>query len=467
MSIRAGIVVTGTEVLSGIIADRNGPWLSERLRERGVHLAHVMIVGDRRDDLRAALDFLARERMDLIITSGGLGPTADDLTAEVVAEWTGRPMVLDEALEGRIGAILERLRARWRNVDEAAMRAGNRKQAMVPSGAAVLEPVGTAPGLVVPGSPVVVVLPGPPGELQPIWETALSTAPMRELLAGAGELEQRIMRLFGPPESEIARTLRDAAAEGVPLDRLEITTCLRRGEIEIATVFSPEAAGDYEAFEAAVVARHGEAVFARAGETIDELVAAALLGPPVRTVATAESCTGGLMAARLTDRAGSSAYALGGLTVYSNEAKVALAGVPAELIERHGAVSPEVARALEAGARDRFGADVGIGITGIAGPGGGTPEKPVGMVCLCLGTADECGPGAHRPAPGEPRDGARAHDDGRDAPAPAAAGWLTGCACSWRSTCRPRHARRWGRSATPKWPPRPRSGGRSATRRCT
>jgi nicotinamide-nucleotide amidase len=388
VSARAGIVVTGTEVLSGIIADRNGPWLSERLRERGVELAHVMIVGDRREDLRAALDFLAREGMDLIITTGGLGPTADDLTAEVVAEWTGRPMVLDVALEGRIAAILERLRARWRSVDEDAMRAGNRKQAMVPTGAAVLEPVGTAPGLVVPGSPPVVVLPGPPGELQPMWDEALSTEPLRDVLARAGAFEQRIMRLFGPPESEIARTLRDAEAEGVPLQRLEITTCLRRGEIEIATVFPPSASADYEAFEAAVAARHGAALFARSGETIDELVAAALLGPPVRTVATAESCTGGLMAARLTDRAGSSAYALGGVTVYSNESKVTLAGVPPSLIERHGAVSPEVARALSAGASERFGADVGIGITGIAGPGGGTPEKPVGTVCLCLGTRD-------------------------------------------------------------------------------
>jgi nicotinamide-nucleotide amidase len=383
---RAGIVVTGTEVLSGIIADRNGPWLSERLRERGVELAHVMIVGDRRDDLLAALGFLAREGMDLILTSGGLGPTADDLTAEVVAEFTSREMVLDEALEGRIGAILERLRARWRrSVDEDAMRAGNRKQAMVPAGAAVLEPVGTAPGLVVPGDGlVVVVLPGPPGELQPMWEAAVATPAVAAVLDGAPVLEQRIMRLFGPPESEIARTLRDAAAEGIALDRLEITTCLRRGEIEIATVFEPDAAEDYEAFEAAVAARHGDALFARRGETIDELVAAALLGPPVRTVATGESCTGGLMAARLTERAGASAYALGGVTAYSNAAKVELAGVPEELITRFGAVSPEVARALADGAVEAFAADVGIGITGIAGPGGGTPAKPVGTVCLCL-----------------------------------------------------------------------------------
>ena len=388
MTARAGIVVTGTEVLSGIITDRNGPWLAERLRTRGVDLAHIMIVGDRRDDLRAALDFLVSEGMDLVITSGGLGPTADDLTTEVVADFTGRPLALDEALEGRIAAILERMRSRWRGgFDEAAMRAGNRKQAMVPEGATVLEPVGTAPGLVVPGKAVVVVLPGPPGELQMMWDAALATEAMQAVLAGAGTLEQRIMRLFGPPESEIAQTLREAETAGVPLERLEITTCLRRGEIEIATVFDPAASEDYAAFEAVIAERYGARLFARNGETIDDLVIAALLGPPVRTVATAESCTGGLMAARLTDRGGSSAYALGGVTAYSNEAKVALAGVPAELIERHGAVSPEVASALADGAVERFGADLGIGITGIAGPGGGTAEKPVGTVCLCLAEA--------------------------------------------------------------------------------
>jgi nicotinamide-nucleotide amidase len=175
--------------------------------------------------------------------------------------------------------------------------------------------------------------------------------------------------------------------EGVPMERLEITTCLRRGEIEISTVFAPGAAGDYGAFEAALVGEYGERVFSRDGRTIDEIVAGLLLGPPVRTVAVAESCTGGLMAARLTERAGSSAYALGGVTAYSNEAKVTLAGVPEELIVAHGAVSPEVAAALADGARERFGADVGIGITGIAGPGGGTEEKPVGTVCFSVASA--------------------------------------------------------------------------------
>jgi nicotinamide-nucleotide amidase len=385
MSVRAGIVVTGTEVLSATIRDENGPWLSERLRERGVVLAHIVVVGDRPDDVRAALDFLARERVDVIFTSGGLGPTADDLTAEVVGAFAGRPMVLDAALEERILAILRRNRARWRSYSEEALRAGNRKQALVPEGATILEPVGTAPGLVVPPAtgdgPLVVVLPGPPGELRPMWSAALETAPLRAMLERAGTLEQRMLRLYGVPESEIALSLVAIEADGVPLDRLEITTCLRRGEIEIATVFPPDAAGAYDAFAAGVRARHGETLFSEDGSTIDEQVAGLL---DWRTIAVAESCTGGLVMSRLTDVPGSSTYVRAGVVVYSNESKTALAGVPADLIDTHGAVSEPVAVALADGIRERIGAAVGVGVTGIAGPGGGSAAKPVGTVMIAV-----------------------------------------------------------------------------------
>jgi nicotinamide-nucleotide amidase len=384
VSARAGIVVTGTEVLSGIIPDKNGPWLSERLRAAGVDLAEIAIVGDRPSDMLAALEHQAALGVDVIITSGGLGPTADDLTAEVVARFCGRPMELDAELEERIWAILQRLSRRWTNLSEDAVRAANRKQAVIPVGSTVLEPVGTAPGLVVAhtgGGPTVVVLPGPPRELQPMWETALETAVLQEALSGAVELEQRIVRLFGLPESEIARTLREVEEGGVSLSELEITTCLRRGEIEIATVFSPSASGAYEAFMAGVRERHADTLFSEDGRTIDALVAELLQDT---TVVVAESCTGGLVAGRLTDVPGSSAYVLGGLVVYSNEAKTALAGVPESLIAEHGAVSIEVARALADGARSVFGAAHGIGVTGIAGPGGGTEEKPVGTVCFSV-----------------------------------------------------------------------------------
>ena len=222
MSARGGIVVTGTEVLTGRVSDRNGPWLAEQLRELGVDLAYTTIVGDRPEDMLAALRFMADQSLDLILTSGGLGPTADDLTAEVVGGFQGRAMELDEALSERIAVIVAPLMKRWPNIDPEAIAAANRKQATIPHGASVLEPVGTAPGLVVPpgestGGPTVVVLPGPPRELQPMWRAAVESGALREALSGATVYEQRTLRLFGIPESEIAETLRLAEGEGVDL----------------------------------------------------------------------------------------------------------------------------------------------------------------------------------------------------------------------------------------------------------
>jgi nicotinamide-nucleotide amidase len=400
MSARAGIVVTGTEVLTGRVADRNGPFLAERLRELGVDQAHTIVVGDRPSDVRDALRWLADAGVELIITSGGLGPTEDDLTAEVVAGFQGRPLALDEPLEGRIWTILERLRARWPDLDDEAVRRSNRKQALVPEGATVLEPVGTAPGLVVPpadgtSGPTIVVLPGPPRELQPMWDTAVETELFRAAIAGATVYRQRMMRLFGIPESEIAETLVQARAAGVDLDALEITTCLSRGEIEVVTRYEPSQQAAYDAFDTVVRDRHADTLFSDDGSSVDEQVAGLLRGDgarPPRTVATAESCTGGLLAGRLTDLAGSSDYVRGGLVVYSNEAKIRLAGVDPALIERVGAVSTEVAEALADGAIAALDADVGVGITGIAGPGGGSEDKPVGTVCFSVALRQAGGP---------------------------------------------------------------------------
>jgi nicotinamide-nucleotide amidase len=386
--VRAGILVTGTEVLTGIISDRNGPWLSERLREIGVDAAMIQIVGDRPDDLLAALRFMAEAGMALIVTSGGLGPTADDLTAEVVGRFAGREMVLDDQLEEQIAEILRPMLARWPGLDLEAIRESNRKQAVIPEGSTVLAPVGTAPGLVVPPAqetvppaPTVVVLPGPPRELQPMWETAQQTDAFRAAIVGSTTYVRRIVRLFGIPESEIANTLRAAEQAGLALETLEITTCLRRSEIEIATRYEPPAEPDYEALIGFIAQRHADTLFSLDGSTVDEQVIALLAG---RRVAVAESCTGGLMSARLTERPGSSAYFPGGAVVYSNEAKSAIAGVDPELITRFGAVSTEVAEALAEGAVERFDAEIGIGITGIAGPDGGTEEKPVGLVCFSV-----------------------------------------------------------------------------------
>ncbi len=389
MSARAGIVVTGTEVLTGRIQDRNGPWLADRLFELGVDLAHITICGDRPADMEAQLRFLAAEGVDLIVTSGGLGPTADDLTMEIVGRFAGRDLVLDEALERRIAEILKPLMSRWPDLDPDAILASNRKQAMTPKGATPLQPVGTAPGAVVAPQdgqgPTVVVLPGPPRELREMWQEALVTDEFKRALGGRTEYDQHTLRLFGIPESEIAETLRVAERSLDGFEALEITTCLRRGEVEVVVRHEPDSKATYDGLESVIEDRHGRTLFSTDGSTVDEQVAELLAG---RRIGIAESCTGGLMAARLTERPGSSEYVGGGVTSYSNDANAGLLGVDAALIERHGAVSPEVADAMADGALARFGADTAIAITGIAGPGGGTAEKPVGYVCWSAKRSD-------------------------------------------------------------------------------
>ena len=381
VSARAGIVVTGTEVLTGRIQDRNGPWIADRLLELGVELAHITLCGDRADDIEAQLRFLAGEGVDLIVTSGGLGPTADDMTVATVARFCERELVLDAVLEEKIAGIIKRVMARFDNVDFEAVRAANLKQAMIPEGALVIDPVGTAPGVVVPGKPTVVVLPGPPRELQPMWSVAVATDAVDEAIAGRTTYIQEMIRMFGLPESGLADTLRDAEQRIAGFDRLEITTCLRRGELEIVTRYEPDAADIYADLVALLRNRHEREVFSEDGSLVDDLVARLLDG---RRIATAESCTAGLLAARLTERPGSSAYVAGGVVAYANEAKTELLGVDPGLIEAHGAVSEPVAEAMADGALRRFGADTAIGITGIAGPDGGSADKPVGTVCFSV-----------------------------------------------------------------------------------
>jgi competence/damage-inducible protein CinA-like protein len=385
VSARAGIVVTGTEVLTGRIQDRNGPWIADRLLELGVELAHITICGDRPADIEAQLRFMAQQGVDLIITSGGLGPTADDMTVEVVARFCGRELVLDAEAENKIADILKRLMVHFDTESFDAVRAANRKQAMVPAGAQVLDPVGTAPGVVVSGKPAVIVLPGPPRELQPMWRRAVETPAAQEAIAGRTIYRQETIRMFGLPESGLAETLRDAETSIPGFDSLEITTCLRRGEIEMVTRYEPDAADVYAQLTKLLRDRHGQRLFSEDGSQVDDLVARLLAG---RRIATAESCTAGMVAARLTDRPGSSDYVAGGVVAYSNAAKAQLLGVDPALIQAHGAVSEPVAEAMAMGALQRFGADTAVATTGIAGPGGGTPEKPVGTVCFTVMLAD-------------------------------------------------------------------------------
>jgi nicotinamide-nucleotide amidase len=257
---------------------------------------------------------------------------------------------------------------------------------MVPEGAIPLDPIGTAPGLIVPAAgAVVVVLPGPPRELQPMWPTALATAPMQDLLARATPLHGYTLRMFGIPESEIAKSLREIEAGGIALPEVEITTCLRRGEIEIDVRYREGSAATAAAVQAALAERHPRHLFSLDGETIDGQVASLLAG---RRLGLAESCSGGLLAARITNVPGASDYLAGSVVAYSNQAKAELLGVDPELIEARGAVSPEVAEAMALGALQRFEADVAVSITGIAGPEGGSEEKPVGYVCFNARLAD-------------------------------------------------------------------------------
>jgi nicotinamide-nucleotide amidase len=308
---------------------------------------------------------------------------------ERVARFAGRELVLDPRLEARIAEILKPLMQRWRDLDPDAILASNRKQAMTPSGARPLDPIGTAPGAVVPPAngegPTVVVLPGPPRELHEMWEEAIGTPEFQAAVRGRTDYEQHTLRLFGIPESEIAETLRVAEREIAEFDRLEITTCLRRGEVEVVVRNEPDAAGAYGALETLIAGRHERTLFSTDGSRIDDQVAELLAG---RRIGVAESSTGGLLAARLIERPGASAYVAGGVVAYADEAKTALLGVDPELIRAHGAVSPEVADAMADGALARFDADTAVGITGVAGPGGGSDEKPVGYVCWSAKRSD-------------------------------------------------------------------------------
>ena len=379
MSVRGAVLVTGTEVISGRIRDRNGPWVSERLGELGVEVAHVLTVADRPADMEAALGFFAAEGIELVVTTGGLGPTADDLTAKIVGRFAGREMYLDEEMEKKIEAIIAGFARRF-HFDPEASRLANQKQAIVPRGAEMLDPVGTAPGLIVPAKgQIVIVLPGPPRELQAMWPAAITADQVRDVLTQADDHETATMRMFGIPESQLAQSLRKIE-EATDLSSLEITTCMRGFELVIDVRHQRGEREPVERLESGLRERHERSLFSTDGRSTDDLVAELLSG---HRIGLAESCTGGLVAARLTARPGASEYVGGGIVAYSNSAKINLLGVPPELIAEHGAVSPQVAEAMADGAIERFDSDLGLGLTGIAGPGGGSEEKPVGYVCFC------------------------------------------------------------------------------------
>jgi nicotinamide-nucleotide amidase len=380
---RALLVVTGSELVRGERSDRNGPFLAREVLARGLEPARVTIVGDREEELEDAL----REglRGDLLVTSGGLGPTHDDRTVELLARVTGRELRVDEGLHGEIErvsrAVAERLRRPY-----ADFEAGVRKQASMPEGAASVGLAGTAPGLVLEHDGcVVVVLPGPPGELRRLWASALEAEPVRALVARARPPGRRVLRFFGASESAVARALEAAGGER---EGVEATICARDFEIHVDLVVDPGAKDAADELEAALSEPLERWLFARDELPIEAHVLDLCRGRGL-TLATAESCTGGLVAERITRVPGSSDVFLGAIVAYANAVKEAELGVPHDLLERHGAVSPEVAAAMASGARARLGADVAIAVTGVAGPGGGTAEKPVGLVYVAVETPHE------------------------------------------------------------------------------
>jgi nicotinamide-nucleotide amidase len=373
---RAVTLVTGSELVRGDRTDLNGPFIAQELLRLGLEPARLTIVGDGELELEAALaDGITAE---LCVVSGGLGPTHDDRTVALVARAAGIGLHLDDELHREIEAISRRFAERMGR-PYADFEAGVRKQATIPEGALSLGLAGTAPGLVLESyGSVIVVLPGPPSELRRLWARALDTDPVRRVLSRARPPELRQLRFFGASESAVAKALADAGGDG---EGVEVTICARDFEIYVDLVVAPGAESRADELSDRLVAPIERHLFSRDDRPVEEIVLDLCRAQRLALV-TAESCTGGMVAERLTSIPGSSAAFVGGVVAYADDVKSRELGVAAEVLERHGAVSAETAAAMAAGARDRFGAEVAVAVTGIAGPGGGSAEKPVGLVYL-------------------------------------------------------------------------------------
>lgn len=375
----AEIIAVGSELLTPFRADTNSLVLTTRLNDLGVAVSGKAIVGDDVEML-AALVRLALARVDLVVTTGGLGPTEDDVTRDAVARALALPMSEDPALVRTIEARFAR-----RGV---VMPSINRRQAMVPQGAVVLgNPAGSAPGLwIETGDKAVVLLPGPPREMLAILDGDLG--PRLSARAGVHRVERRVLLMTGRPESAVDEVIAPIygpwRTAPVPI---ETTILAGGGQIEVhlsATSDRSDAAGKrLDAAVGALAGALGDIVFSVDGRPLEAIVGGALRAKGFR-IAAAESCTGGALLSRLTDIPGSSAYVIGGVVAYDNAVKVAELAVPAAMLASCGAVSEPVARAMAEGVRERLAADVGVAVTGIAGPDGGSAEKPVGTVVIAV-----------------------------------------------------------------------------------
>jgi nicotinamide-nucleotide amidase len=372
---RAAIVVTGSELVRGERTDRNGPFYAREALALGLVPERIAIVGDDAADLEAALRTGSEAAVCLV--SGGLGPTHDDRTVELVARVAGAALEVDEALERQIEGVSRSVAERLGR-PYADFAAGVTKQATVPAGAEVVGVAGTAPGLVLRGGSgcVFVLLPGPPGELRRLWPAALASDALGSVLRGTVAPSRRVLRFYGASESAVARALADAGGDG---DGVEATICARDFEIHVDLVVEPGAESRGAALAAALRGPLERYLFAEDERPIAAIVLDLCRARGLR-LATAESCTGGLVAARLSEIPGASDVLAGGVVAYANEVKTTELGVPERLLDEHGAVSAEVAAAMAAGVRERLGVDVGIGVTGVAGPDGGSAAKPVGLV---------------------------------------------------------------------------------------
>jgi len=375
----AEIIAVGSELLGPSRVDTNSLYISDKLAALGIELRAKSVVGDDRQDL-ASLLRQALARVDVVVLTGGLGPTDDDLTRDVVSEVLERPMTIDEA-------IVEQIRARFGRRG-LTMPEVNRRQAMVPDGAEVLDnPNGTAPGLFIDHhGKIVVLLPGPPREMQPMLDRVCA-GPLAAR-ASAERVYRTTLFITGLGESHVEQAAQPIYArwrDGSP--SVSTTILAAMGQVELH--LSVRETDDARALDLLARVRGellgvlGDHVYSTDGRVMEEVVGD-LLKARGLTIAAAESCTGGLLMSRLTDVAGSSAYVRAGVIAYDNADKTALLDVPAPLIARHGAVSEPVAIAMAEGIKARTGADVAVGITGIAGPGGGTPDKPVGMVVISV-----------------------------------------------------------------------------------
>ncbi len=375
---KAEIIAVGSELLTPDRVDTNSLFLTAQLNRLGIEVTRKTVVGDDLAPLRNAFEEAAK-RVELVIASGGLGPTEDDRTRNAVADLLGRKLSRDPA-------VMKMIEARFRKIGRA-MSEVNARQAMVPEGATVLEnDRGTAPGLWLESSGrIVILLPGPPHELKAMF--AAQVEPRLARLATGVRLVARELRVAGMGESDVDQRIAPIYTRH---DDVQTTILTAPGEIQIhLRIWSKDTAAaerQLQGIQESIVLALGEAVFTTAGESMEEVVARELTMRQA-TIATAESCTGGLLAERLTRISGSSAYFLGGVVSYSNTLKSAWVDVPAEIIESRGAVSSEVAVALADGIRRRTGATLGVGITGVAGPTGGTPEKPVGTVHVAIADA--------------------------------------------------------------------------------